>query len=78
MHFEENDILLFDETILNNGTVHKIKRIRPSLRARVVPFIFPNLLLYLTKNTIKRKPSLEKSINIDKKNLYTMIEYNYY
>lgn len=67
LHFEENDILLFDETILNDGTVNKIKRIRPILKAGAVPSIFPNLPLYLTKHTMNRKPPLKRSINIDKK-----------
>jgi len=63
LHFKQNDILFFDETILNDGTVNKIKRIRPILKAGAVPSIFPNL----TEHTIKRKPPLERSINSDKK-----------
>lgn len=67
LHFKENDILLFDETILNDGTVNKIKRIRPILKAGAVPSIFPNLPFYLTKHTMNRKPPFKRSINIDKK-----------
>lgn len=47
LHFVENDILLFDETFLND--VNKIKRIRPILKAGAVPFIFPNLPFHLTE-----------------------------
>ncbi|CAI6347112.1 unnamed protein product [Macrosiphum euphorbiae] len=70
VHFKENDILIYDEsdeTILNDGKVNKIKRIRPTLKAGAVPSIFPNLPFYLTEHTIKRKPPLERSINSDKK-----------
>ncbi|CAI6361931.1 unnamed protein product [Macrosiphum euphorbiae] len=68
VHFKENDILIYDETILNDGTVNKIKRIRPTLKAAgAVPSIFPNLPFYLTEHTIKRKPPLERYINSDKK-----------
>ncbi|CAI6377387.1 unnamed protein product [Macrosiphum euphorbiae] len=63
VHFKENDILIYDETILNDGIVNKIKRIRPTLKAGAVPFIFPNFPFYLTEHTIKRKPPLERSIN---------------
>ncbi|CAI6362034.1 unnamed protein product [Macrosiphum euphorbiae] len=67
VHFKENDILIYDETILNDGTVIKIKRIIPTLKAVAVPSIFMNLSFYLTEHTIKRKPPLERSINSDKK-----------
>jgi len=67
MYFEENDILLFGKTVLNDGTVRKIKRVSSTLKAEVVPSIFPNLPYYSIKPTIKRKPPLERFINIDTK-----------
>lgn len=63
LHFEENDILLFDETILNVGTVNTIKRIRPILKAGAVLSLFPNFPFYLTEHTIKIKPPLKRFIN---------------
>jgi len=42
LHFEENDILLFDKIILNDRTVNKIKRIKPILKTGIVSSIFPN------------------------------------
>lgn len=67
LHFEENDVLFYDETILWDGTVNKLKRIRPILRAGAVPCIFPNLPFYLTKHNKIRKPPRERSLCIDKK-----------
>lgn len=47
LNFEENDILSFDETILNDKRINKIKIIRTILKAGAVPCIFSNFLFYL-------------------------------
>ncbi|XP_060862239.1 uncharacterized protein LOC132939199 [Metopolophium dirhodum] len=60
LHFEENDVLIYDETTLLDGTVNIIKRIRPLLRTGAVPCIFPNQPLNSTKHNNKRKPPTER------------------
>lgn len=68
-----NNKLLSSRTqeILNSelfdGTFIKIERIRQILRAGAIPSIFPNLPFYLTVHNIKRKTTLEKFLNVDKK-----------
>ncbi|KAL4119113.1 hypothetical protein QTP88_011968 [Uroleucon formosanum] len=66
LHFEENDVSFYDETILVDGTVNIIKRFRPILRTGAVPCIFPNLPFHLAKHSNKRKPPTERSLYIDK------------
>jgi len=65
LHFEENDVLLYDETTLFDGTVNIIKRIRPLLRTGAVPCIFSNQPLNSTKHKNKRKPPTERFLFIE-------------
>ncbi|XP_016657215.1 uncharacterized protein LOC100167836 isoform X2 [Acyrthosiphon pisum] len=66
LHFEEDDVLIYDETILLDGTVNIIKRIRPLLKTGAVPCIFPNLPFNSTKHNNKRKPPTERFLYIGK------------
>ncbi|CAH1110903.1 unnamed protein product [Psylliodes chrysocephalus] len=61
LHFLEDDILKFDETILTNCTVNKIKRERPRLKNEAIPCIFLNLPSYLSSIRKRRKPPLNRT-----------------
>lgn len=61
LHFRNEEILREYETLLPDGSVHKMKKGRPSLAANVVPSIFP--LKSLPPNPVSDKSVLsnEKS-----------------
>ncbi|CAI6351402.1 unnamed protein product [Macrosiphum euphorbiae] len=70
LHFKENDIIRYDETILFDGTVDVVKRIRAMLRKGAVPCIFPNLPYSLTEHnneTNNREPPAERFLYNKKK-----------
>jgi hypothetical protein len=39
LHFNESDIIKYDETILKDGTIHRIQRQRYILRSGAVPHL---------------------------------------
>jgi len=70
LHFKENDIIRYDETILFDGTVNIIKRNRALLRKGAVPCIFPNLPYSLTEHNNEannREPPTERFLYNKKK-----------
>lgn len=74
LHFPAEDISCFYETKLVDGTIDRIKRGVPQLKANALPRIFPNLPSYLTNSKKPRKKPCERtdSPNIKRRKYITL------
>ncbi|XP_035220795.1 uncharacterized protein LOC118193765 [Stegodyphus dumicola] len=63
-HFAESDIKQFYEKKLFDRTIFKLEMGRPRLQEGAIPSIFPNLPLYLSKPSHKRKTPAARNVPV--------------
>lgn len=66
LHFTEDCIVMFYETLLPNGTIIKTENGKSNLKTGSTPTLFPNLSSYSTTNIKKRQSSAENKMVFQK------------